>query len=217
VHAGIALLFAGAAASSAYDVRTDVRLRPGASATVDGYAVTYVRPTATLLDDPSNTGATLTLGAVLDARRGDRSFTLAPRRNYYASTDVTSLGATGRFFDGESTSEIDIDTSATRDVWAAVQPDMEVLRAAIEQADRRFPDATAETQVVILSALVERYMRRSGTVTIRLIVFPFVVWLYVGGAIVLAGAAVALWPRRRRDRAMAPEPVPVAEPEAVVA
>ena len=217
VHAGIALLFAGAAASSAYDVRTDVRLQPGATATVDGYAVTYRRPTATLLDDPSNTGATLTLGAALDVRRGDERFTLAPRRNYYASGDVATLGSTGRFFDGESTSEIDIDTSATRDVWVAVQPDMEILRAAIEQADRRFPDATAETQAVILSALVERYVRRSDTVTVRLIVFPFVIWLYLGGTIVLAGAAVALWPRRRRHRERRPEPLPVAEPEAVVA
>ena len=217
VHAGIALLFAGAAASSAYDVRSDVRVRPGGTATVDGYAVTYRRPTATLLDDPSNTGATITLGAVLDVRRGDQRFTLAPRRNYYASGDAGTLGTTGRFFDGESTSEIDIDTSATRDVWVAVQPDMEILRAAIEEADRRFPRATAETQVVILSALVERYVRRSDAVTIRLIVFPFLVWLYVGGVVVLAGAAVALWPRRRRHRHQVAEPLPVAEPEAVVA
>ena len=217
VHAGIALLFAGAAASSAYDTRSDARLEPGDSAAVAGYSVTYRRPTASLLDDPSGTGATITLGAVLELRKGDRRFTLAPRRNYYASGDVASLGATGRFFDGESTSEIDIDTSAARDVWAAVQPDMEVLRAAIDEADRRFPDATAETQVAILSALVERYVRRSDAVTVRLIVFPFVIWLYVGGAIVLAGAAVALWPRRGAARQQAPAPQPVAEPEPVVA
>jgi cytochrome c-type biogenesis protein CcmF len=217
VHAGMALLFAGAAASSAYDVRSDMRLRPGATATIDGYAVTYRQPTATLLDDPSDTGATITLGAVLDVRKGEDQFTLAPRRNYYASGDAATLGATGRFFDGESTTEVDIDTSATRDVWAAVQPDMEVLRAAIAEADRRFPDATAETQVLILSALVERYARQSDTVTIRLIVFPFVIWLYVGGATVLAGAAVALWPRRPRPREQAPAPLRVPEPEAVVA
>ena len=215
VHAGVALLFAGAAASSAYDARADMRLKPGASASVDGYTVTYRRPTATLLDDPSNTGAAITLGAVLDVRKGDQRFTLAPRRNYYASGDVASLGTTGRFFDGESTSEIDIDTSAMRDVWAAVQPDIQVLRAAIEEADRRFANPSPETQLVILSALVERYKHRSDAVTVRLTVFPFVIWLYVGGAIVLAGAGVALWPRRRRQEAS--EPLPVSEPEPVVA
>ena len=55
-------------------------------------------------------------------------------------------------------------------------------------------------------ALVERYRQSAGPPTLRLIVFPFVVWLYVGGVIVLLGAAIALWPRRRR-LAPAPESV----------
>jgi cytochrome c-type biogenesis protein CcmF len=177
VHAGIGLLFVSAAASSAYDARSDLRLKPGGTGNVNGYAVTYRRPTATLLDDPSGTGAAITLGAVLDIRKGDQRFTLAPRRNYYASGDAGTLGMTGRFFDGQSASEIDIDTSATRDLWASVQRDMNVLRAAIDQADRRFADPSAEVQLIILSALVERYTRRSDTVTVRLIVLPFVIWL----------------------------------------
>ncbi len=214
VHAGIALLFAGAAASSAYDTRSDLRLRPGATTQIDGYQVTYRRATATLLDDPSNTGAAITIGAVVDVRKDQERFTLFPRRNYYASGDVAGLGATGRFFDGEATTEVDIESGPTRDVWAALQPDTQVLRDAIEEADRRFADASAETQLIILSALLDRYIRRSETATIRLIVFPFLVWLYVGGAIVIAGAAVALWPRGRRQRrsALATMPEPTSEP-----
>ena len=198
VHAGMALLFAGAAASSSYDSRTDMRLLPGATGTLAGYEVTYRRPTATLLDDPSRTGATITLGADVTVRKDGDQFRLNPRRNYYASSTASDLGATGRFFDGESTSEIAIDMNAGRDVWVAVQPDMEVLRESIDEADRRFPDASAETQIVILSALTERYREQAGEVTIRVIVFPFVVWLYLGGLLAVAGAAVALWPRRRR-------------------
>jgi len=217
VHAGIALLFAGAAASSAYDARGDLRLKPGASAELDGYTVTYRRPTATLLDDPANTGAAITLGAVIDVRKGDRRFTLSPRRNYYASADVAGLGATGRFFDGEATSEIDIDTSPTRDLWASVQPDMTVLRAAIDEANRRFANPSADVQAIVLAALVQRYERQSGTITLRLIVFPFVIWLYVGGVIILAGAAVSLWPRGRRRREEAEEAAPVARREPVPA
>ena len=204
VHAGIALLFAGAAASSAYDDRSDLRLRPGETARTGDYEITYRRPTATLLEDPSNTGAAITLGAVVDVRDGERRFTLNPRRNYYPSGDVASLGGTGRFFDGESTTEVDIDSSVTRDVWTALQPDIEVLRTAIDEADRRFPDASAQTQLVILSAIVERYRRASDAVTLRVIVFPFVLWLYIGGAVVVAGAAVALWPQGRRRRAPQP-------------
>ena len=217
VHAGIALLFAGAAASSAYDTRSDLRLRPGETTRIDDLEVTYRRATATLLDDPSNTGAAITLGAVLDVREGDERFTLVPRRNYYASGDVAGLGATGRFFDGEATTEVDIESGATRDVWSALQPDIEVLRDGIEEANRRFADASSETQLVILSALLERYTRRSEAVTIRLIVFPFLIWLYVGGAVVVAGAAVALWPRGRRRRQRAPTATPAPSSEAVPA
>ena len=215
VHAGIALLFAGAAASSAYDSRSDLRLRPGETARAGGYDVTYQRPTATLLDDPANTGAAITLGAVVDLRDGRRSVTLNPRRNYYPSADVASLGATGRFFDGEATTEVDIDASPTRDVWMALQPDIEVLRAAIDEADRKFPEASADTQLVILSALLERYRRASDVVTLRVIVFPFVVWLYVGGAIVVLGAAIALWPRRGTRPAEIPPAAPPSRREAV--
>ena len=219
VHAGIALLFAGAAASSAYDTRTDLRLAPGQTASVGGYEVTYERPTATLLDDPANTGAAITLGADLEVRRGDKRFALNPRRNYYPSADVGGLGSTGRFFDGNATSEIDIDTGASRDLWTSIEPDIGALRAQIQEADRRFPDAGAEAQLLILSALVDRYIRRSGEITVRMIVFPFVIWLYVGGLMVLAGSAVALWPRgpRRDRREEVPAPVapPVREPDPV--
>jgi hypothetical protein len=87
-----------------------------------------------------------------------------------------------------------------RDLWAAVQPDTSSLDAPIREADRRFADADPRVQAVILAALVERYRRLPGEATIRLIVFPLVAWLYVGGAIVLAGALIALSPRRRRAR-----------------
>lgn len=126
-------------------------------------------------------------------------------------------GATGRFFDGESTTEVDIDTSAMRDVWTALQPDVEVLRAAIDEANRKFPRASADTQLVILSALVERYRNAADAVTLRVIVFPFVIWLYVGGAVVVLGAAVALWPRGRRGRPELGAAAAAQEPEAVPA
>ena len=46
VHLGMAVLFVGVAASSAFQHARDVRLTPGQTATVGGYQVTYVRPTA---------------------------------------------------------------------------------------------------------------------------------------------------------------------------
>ena len=202
-HVGIAVLFLGAAASSSFVQRADAQLEPGETTRVGAYSVTYRQPTATLFDDPARTGAAITLGAILDVRRGDRRFTLRPRRNYYPSRDVEGLGATGRFFGGESTTEVDLDVGPGRDVWAALQPDTASLASAIELADRRFAEPSAEVQGLILGALVERYRNRPGVATIRLIVFPLVVWLYVGGAMVLLGALIALSPRRWRRPASA--------------
>ncbi|MGI8439770.1 MAG: hypothetical protein ACR2NV_06145 [Thermoleophilaceae bacterium] len=58
--------------------------------------------------------------------------------------------------------------------------------------------------MLIVAALVERYRIRPPPATLRLIVFPMVAWFYLGGAVVLLGGLIALWPsvgaRRRRLR-----------------
>src|SRR3954469_8816433 len=87
VHAGIALLFLGVAASSAFVNQRDVRLRPGQTFKTDGYDVTYRKATAKLGGDSSGTGAPISFGAILDVRKGGKHFVMRPSRNYYATTD----------------------------------------------------------------------------------------------------------------------------------
>jgi cytochrome c-type biogenesis protein CcmF len=41
----------------------------------------------------------------------------------------------------------------------------------------------------------------SGAVTLRVFVNPLVAWIWVGGLVVALGAAFAIWPDRRRERA----------------
>src|SRR3954470_23543246 len=84
-HAGIALLFAGIAASSAFMVQRDIRLKPGQTARVGGNTITYREPTARVFNDPAGTGAALSFGAVLDVRRGGRHLVLRPSHNLYPS------------------------------------------------------------------------------------------------------------------------------------
>jgi hypothetical protein len=48
VHAGVAVLFIGIAASSSFQDEREVLLEPGQSAAVGAYRVTYVKPTADL-------------------------------------------------------------------------------------------------------------------------------------------------------------------------
>jgi cytochrome c-type biogenesis protein CcmF len=197
VHAGIALLFLGVAASSAFVDQRDVRLRPGQTTEIGDYVVTYREPTARFLDDRSGTGAPITFGAVLDVRNlnGDERFTLNPSRNYYAASEGGGpMGTFGRFFQGESTTEVDVRWGMRRDFWMAVQPDLRALIGPIKEANRRFAGLPGEAQALVLAAIVERYRRDTPSATFRTLVSPMIAWIWIGGGVVLLGALLALWP-----------------------
>jgi len=204
-HAGMALLFLGVAASSAFVDQRDVRLSPGESFEVNGYRVTYREATAKLGGDQAGTGAPISFGAVLDVRKDDRHFVLRPTRNYYASGDP-SLGTISRFFEGEATSEVDVRWGLTRDLWMAVRPDIGSLEKPIREADAKFADSAGDVQALIVAALAERYRSDPPPAAFRAIASPLVAWIWIGGAIVVLGALVAAWPspeaRLRRVRSL---------------
>ena len=68
VHLGMAVLFVGVAASSAFQHARDVRLTPGQTATVGGYQVNYVRSTARV-DERDGGVERVALGADLRVRK----------------------------------------------------------------------------------------------------------------------------------------------------
>ena len=205
VHAGMAVLFLGVAASSAFLDQRDVRLSPGETFEVNGYQVTYREATAKLGGDSSGTGAPISFGAVLDVRKDGRHFTMRPSRNFYSSGDP-SLGTISRFFEGEATSEVDVRWGLSRDLWLAVRPDIASLERPIREADAKFADAPGDVQALIVAALAERYRSDPPPAAFRAIVSPLVVWIWIGGAIVVLGALVAAWPspeaRLRRVRSL---------------
>ena len=205
VHAGIAVLFLGVAGSSAFLDQRDVRLSPGDTIQVGDYRVTYREATAKLGGDDAGTGAPISLGAVLDVRKGGESFTLRPSRNYYSSGDP-SLGAISRFFEGEATSEVDVRWGLRRDLWLAVRPDLASLDGPIREADRRFSDSPGDVQALVIAALAERYQNSPPPAAFRAIVSPLVAWIWIGGEIAVLGALVAAWPspeaRLRRVRSL---------------
>jgi cytochrome c-type biogenesis protein CcmF len=206
VHVGIAVLLVGVAASTAFQHVRDLRMKPGDTARVGGYDIRYVRPVSRLSAEK------ITLGMVLDvSKRGRHVATLVPSRGYYPSLDGQSFGRIGRFFNGDSTSELGLRASLTRDIWTAAQPDLSAIEPMIKDADRRFPDANAQLEGFVVSAAVNRYMRNAPVATFRLIVSPLVAWIWIGGVIAVGGAMVALWPAprvaRRRVATARPEPV----------
>ena len=68
VHVGIAVLFVGVAASSAFQAQRLVELRPGQTERIEGYAITYERPTSRLVAANNGRLKRIDLGARLRVR-----------------------------------------------------------------------------------------------------------------------------------------------------
>jgi cytochrome c-type biogenesis protein CcmF len=204
-HAGIAVLFLGVAASSAFIKQRDVRLSPGDTVKVGDYTVTYERATAKLGGDSSGTGAPISLGAVMRVQRGGETYVLRPSRNYYSTTDP-SKGVISRFFEGEATSEVDVRWGLRRDFWLAIRPDLVSLNKPIARADRTFAQSPGQVQAIVIRTLTELYRQKPPPAAFRAIVSPLVTWIWIGGAIAVLGALIAAWPspeaRLRRVRSL---------------
>ncbi len=210
VHTGLAIALIAVAASSSFQTSRDLQLRPGQSAQVGDYRVKYVRPTQEI-DSSENR---LTLGAILSISRDGKHYTtLAPSRNYYASSTVTpGTGPIRGFFEGEATSEVGRKTEASGDVWTAMQPDLGPLAKEISAMDRRVENARkkfsltprgyAAAQGLGIKDVAQYYMQHTPPAEFRVNVNPLVIWIWIGGAVAIMGALIAIWPapeaRRRR-------------------
>jgi hypothetical protein len=150
--------------------------------------VRYARPTSDLSNERIDFGAVLAVSC-----DGERIATLRPERSYFPSQQV-AMGPVGRFFGGESTSEVGSQSNLRRDIWVAMQPDLRFLNGPIRRANRRFASSPDRVQAVVIAALTQLYVARAPAATFRVIVNPLVTWIWIGGLIVLCGALVALWP-----------------------
>jgi cytochrome c-type biogenesis protein CcmF len=143
VHIGMAVLFVGVAASSSFQHASELSLSPGQSTKVGGYTVRYVRPTATITPkyDAAHTGATLSLGALLDvSKHGRHVATLAPSEGFYDSGDP-SQGSVGHLIGGQAVSHVSMSAGVTRDVWSAIAPNIDTpqLKRIMTIANRTIP------------------------------------------------------------------------------
>jgi len=227
VHAGIAVLLVGIAASSSFQTNRDVELRPGESTEVDGRKVTYVKPTVSV-DDRA-----FTFGSVLRVEQGGETFILRPSRRFFKPTGVET-GTIASFFDGEATSEVGLEAGPWNDFWVSIAPDVSAVQRQLGAADRGFRDCIrgvpgAPPQCASLAAMMRAaqvdpsrqadalatisglqeataariaagYVRDVLPATFRVIVDPLVTWIWIGGLIALSGALIALWPARRARR-----------------
>ncbi|MEA2392123.1 MAG: cytochrome c-type biosis protein CcmF [Solirubrobacteraceae bacterium] len=192
-HVGIAVLFLGVAGSSAFAHQRDVRLAPGQTAKVGGYTVTYRQSTVGVFRDRAHTGAALSFGAVIDARRGDKHLVLRPARNLYPSRNPQD-GGVGQFFAGEATTEVALRWGLRRDLWIAIQPDLRRVQGLAALANRKFANQPATVQTLLAAEIARSWAKDPLPATFRVIVSPLVAWIWLGGFILLLGALTALWP-----------------------
>jgi cytochrome c-type biogenesis protein CcmF len=228
VHAGVAVLLIGVAASSSFQTNRNVELRPGESAVVYGRTVTYERPTVAVDDEK------FTFGAVVRVEEdGSPVAVMRPSRRFFRPTGEAT-GTIGAFFGGEATSEVALRPGPGEDLWIASQPDVSAVQRQVKAADEGFercvsgapgtpeqckavgammraaaqnpslrPAALAqiaELQSLAAERIAGSYLRDRAPVTFKVIVNPLVTWMWIGGLIALAGALIALWPVRSRGR-----------------
>ncbi len=204
VHLGIALLFVGIAASSAFQQARDVELNPGQSARVGDYDVTYVRPTSAVVPAPNGRLERIDLGAVMRlSRAGEPVGEMVSRRSFFPSS-APELGAVSRFFEGEATSEVALDAGWRQDVWTVVSPDVRELLPRVEEGDRVFAKAAEGGSLSqeaasaflgqALRGLTASYAQDPPPATFRLIVSPMVTWIWIGAILTFLGGLIAIWP-----------------------
>jgi cytochrome c-type biogenesis protein CcmF len=233
VHAGLAILLIGVAASSSFQHSSNVVLKPGQSARVDGYQIKYVRPTV------AATPQKISFGAVLAVSKGGKHVTtLTTTRGFYPSQDPTQ-GQIGRFFNGQADSNVGLRAGLTRDIWTVINPNLTPLQPLISQGDRVFataltramrtaaklPPAQARASLTPLwqlrdqaiGGIAARYVSHPWPVNFLLIVDPLVTWIWLGAIIMAGGGLIALWPipavaRRRTAKKPVPRTAPPPAP-----
>ncbi|MFY9265569.1 MAG: heme lyase CcmF/NrfE family subunit [Solirubrobacterales bacterium] len=188
VHLGIAVLFAGVAASSAFNTTIERSVKVGETVKLGDYDVKYVRATSDARNER------LSFGAVLQVTKDGKAVTtLRPTRNWFP-VNSSEMGFVGRYFGGEATSEVGLDAGLTEDIWTAVQPDLRPLRPAISEGNRLPAISNPGVQALVITAIVDSYPKKAQAATFRMIVNPLVTWIWIGGLVVLLGALTALWP-----------------------
>jgi cytochrome c-type biogenesis protein CcmF len=217
IHLGMAVMFVGVAASSAFEHARDARLSPGQSVEVGGYELTYEKATARI-DTEAGRVERIVFGAQMAVTKDGKSLgKLRPERGFYPPDERTfTRNPIAGFFEGEATSEVAMDAGWRRDLWSAVSPDVGALEGRIKALDEGFTQAVERAgdrlgpeqigAIVgnVLRSILSSYERNPPPATFRVISSPMVTWIWVGGIIVFLGGLTAMWPapdgaRRRAD------------------
>jgi cytochrome c-type biogenesis protein CcmF len=177
-HIGVLLAVVGIAGSQVYKTQAAVTLRPGQSARLDGYTITYQGWRPFPQADRMQIRAT-----VEASRAGENLGTLRPVQNIYVSTQQPVV-----------TPAIDEEPFAMiAGVFHGTNPFPRL--AQLFQGRNPFEDL-----YIVLDAVNSK---PTGPATLQIIVNPLVGLIWLGGLILALGGIIALVPARRRRPALA--------------
>jgi cytochrome c-type biogenesis protein CcmF len=233
VHIGIAVVLIGIAASSSFQTNREVNLRPGQSTVIDGRKITYLRPTVGANRQEFTFGALLGVQeggkrfAVMHPTRsyfrptGVQSGTISSFFNGEATSEVGLKAGLGSDFWTAVQPNIglvqrrvhlaDKGFQACLSAAAGTPPQCQavaaMMRAAAANPALRAGALAQITSLQLATAdrIAKSYLSDRAAATFKVIINPLVTWMWIGGLIALAGAAVALWPSRRRRSGFAAE------------
>ena len=103
----------------------------------DGYTITYRKATAGIVGDRAGTGAPITLGAVLDVRKGKQALHAQPVAQLLLDPGPLARGRSGASSTGEANSDVAMRWGLGADFWTAIQPDLSKLNGPIAVADQQ--------------------------------------------------------------------------------
>jgi cytochrome c-type biogenesis protein CcmF len=107
----------------------------------------------------------------------------------------------GGLIAGTSVSHVAMNSSLTRDVWTAVEPDIEApnINRYVTIGNEKIPTlggarVQALAAALTLEALAKEYRKHPPTAQFNMIVSPLVMWIWIGGIIGACGGLTAMWP-----------------------
>ena len=102
----------------------------------------------------------------------------------------------GHLIGGQAVSSVGIDASLTRDIWSAIQPEIETrkLKHIIEVGNKTIPFSRPDEGLFVIDFLAHEYLQHPPPAQFRLIVSPLIMWIWLGGLIVFGGGLLALSP-----------------------
>lgn len=216
VHAGLATLLLGVAASSAFDTTRQEPMREGEKlALAGGRELEFTGSSGRIVLGENDRVERIEFSAHMRLwRNGKPAERITPSHDFYPSGAAFRFGPVGRFFEGEETTEIDLRSNPMRDLWVAATPDSDAIVKRAAEVNAGFvkildeqnlpPEVAGPLLARSLQGIIDGHLATRPQVIVRAIDAPAVAWVWIGAIMMILGGLIAVsQPTRARTNAHA--------------